>query len=104
MAALMFAAFSTGMIINLSRGRAIDCGCVGAAAHVTISWILVVRNVALILMAAVVAITAEASYGFSAQTLPFALTLVAAVILLRLVSLASRAYAAVGALGLGDSR
>lgn len=47
--AVLLVAFSTGVTINLLRGRRVACGCRGS--HTTISWRLVCTNIALVLAA-----------------------------------------------------
>jgi uncharacterized membrane protein YphA (DoxX/SURF4 family) len=53
-AVLLFLCFITAVCINLRRGREITCNCYGIAGTKTISWGTIVRNVLLLLLAAVV--------------------------------------------------
>ena len=50
--AAMLAAFIVAVAINLVRGRDIDCGCFGTVAQRRITWVTVLRNAALLAMAA----------------------------------------------------
>lgn len=52
--ALLLLGFTVGVTTNLRRGRQLDCHCYGIASPRTISWGIVVRNVLLLLLAAVV--------------------------------------------------
>ncbi len=59
--AVLVAAFSAAIVINLARGRRqIDCGCFGPALRQTLSGWLVGRNLMLVVAAVVVAIPADA--------------------------------------------
>ena len=51
LASLLLLAFATAISVNLLRGRRIDCGCQGTIAPRTLSWPLVLRDVALAAMA-----------------------------------------------------
>ena len=51
---VLLAGFSVAIVVNLVRGRAIDCGCYGVVAERRITWLTVARNAVLIAMAAVV--------------------------------------------------
>ncbi len=54
-AAALLSVFATAVVINLIRGRTIDCGCSGAIAPRQIGWPLVLFDLALAATAAVVA-------------------------------------------------
>jgi uncharacterized membrane protein YphA (DoxX/SURF4 family) len=59
-AAAMLMLFALAMGINLRRGRRhIDCGCFQSALKQTLSWILVMRNVALALLMGVTLLSNE---------------------------------------------
>jgi uncharacterized membrane protein YphA (DoxX/SURF4 family) len=53
---LMVLAFTTAVVINLMRGRKIECGCLGLSVPKSISWGLVGRNAAIAVGAVFVAI------------------------------------------------
>jgi uncharacterized membrane protein YphA (DoxX/SURF4 family) len=53
---LMVLAFTTAVVINLIRGRKIECGCLGLSVPKSISWGLVGRNAAIAAGAVFVAI------------------------------------------------
>lgn len=73
--AALLAVFTTGIAINLARGRVIDCGCFGPAAPKPINWSTVARNLVLLGMAFTVALRAppalsiDAAWGQSASVL-----------------------------------
>ena len=46
-AAALLLAFSAAVVVNLLRGRDINCGCVGSLSSARISWTLVARDLAL---------------------------------------------------------
>jgi uncharacterized membrane protein YphA (DoxX/SURF4 family) len=50
----LLAGFSVAIVVNLVRGRSIDCGCYGVVAERRITWLTVARNAVLIAMAALV--------------------------------------------------
>lgn len=50
--------FTAGILVNLVRGREIDCGCFGLASRQRISWATVARNGGLVLIATTIAIEA----------------------------------------------
>ena len=53
MAIALLAIFTAAVVVNLARGRRhIDCGCFGPSSRQTLSWWLVARNGALMLLAA----------------------------------------------------
>lgn len=54
--ALLLTAFSAAAAVNLIRGRKIDCGCAGLGAPRRIGWLLVARNVILIVASALIAV------------------------------------------------
>jgi uncharacterized membrane protein YphA (DoxX/SURF4 family) len=54
-AAVMLTTFASGVAVNLLRGRAIDCGCTGTVAPRQIGWSLVAGDLALAVMAIIVA-------------------------------------------------
>lgn len=53
-AMLLLLSFIAAVVINLRRGRQLDCNCYGIASPTTISWGIVVRNILLLLLAAIV--------------------------------------------------
>jgi uncharacterized membrane protein YphA (DoxX/SURF4 family) len=55
---VLLAGFSMAIVVNLVRGRAIDCGCYGVVAERRITWLTVGRNAVPIAMAALVAAVA----------------------------------------------
>ncbi len=58
-AALLLALFAVAMAVNIRRGRTdIDCGCFQSALKQTLSWTLVARNAAMILLLGVAALPA----------------------------------------------
>jgi len=60
LAAALFAAFGGAMAWNLVHGRRFDCGC-GVGGGAPIGWYLAVRNLALIILATVVAVGPSAA-------------------------------------------
>jgi hypothetical protein len=59
-AAALLMLFAVAMAINIRRGRGdIDCGCFQSALKQTLSWILVARNVGLVLLLAMPATVPE---------------------------------------------
>lgn len=62
--ATMLAIFTAAVVVNLLRGRDIDCGCFGVVAERRIGWSTVLRNAALIGCAVVVAAVAPAPFSF----------------------------------------
>lgn len=55
--AIVLVGVTAGVAINLLRGRTIiDCGCGGLSGRQPISWLLVIRNIGLMLVLAVVAL------------------------------------------------
>lgn len=61
--AAMLLSFSLAVSVNLARGRRIDCGCFGSAAPRRISWGTVGRNLALALLAFLVAVGSPHGFG-----------------------------------------
>lgn len=53
--ALLLVVFSTAILVNLLRGRRVSCGCFGTLSQREISWLAVLRNIALIVVASQVA-------------------------------------------------
>lgn len=68
LAIALLAAFTLGIIVNLARGNRVDCHCFGSLSHKPLSWWSVVRNIALIALAAVV-LTGGSTQGFPWQEL-----------------------------------
>lgn len=89
------------MIVNLVRGRSIDCGCLGVSAKTPVSWMLVTRNFVLIAGAAAVAGTGGVG---TVSIVPSLLTGAAAAAVLALVGSAARTRAAIGRLTLEPQR
>lgn len=50
-AAALLLVFTVAVVINLARGRVLDCGCFGSAAPRRLTWWTVARNLALVGMA-----------------------------------------------------
>jgi uncharacterized membrane protein YphA (DoxX/SURF4 family) len=67
LAALALAAFTVGAIVNLLRGREIDCGCFGPTRIKRVTWRTVVRNVLLVVGAVVLVV--DPGYAFSIESL-----------------------------------
>jgi uncharacterized membrane protein YphA (DoxX/SURF4 family) len=67
LAALALAAFTAGAIVNLLRGRVIDCGCFGPTRIKRVTWRTVARNV--LLVAAAVVLVLDPAYVFSIESL-----------------------------------
>lgn len=65
-AAVLVAGFTAVILRNLFRGRTIACGCLGSLGNEKISWSLVVRDVALVAFASLVA--ARASHPLAVWT------------------------------------
>lgn len=57
-AASALSIFSAAAVINLARGRDLDCGCYAVGAPRKVTWLLVARNGILIVAAAIVAAAA----------------------------------------------
>lgn len=60
---VLLAVFTGAIVINLARGREIDCGCVGSGVTQTITWFTVIRNICLLGAAAVVVSANPVSLG-----------------------------------------
>jgi uncharacterized membrane protein YphA (DoxX/SURF4 family) len=67
LAALALAVFTVGAIVNLLRGRAIDCGCFGPTRIKRVTWRTVARNV--LLIGAAVALVLDPVHVFSVDSL-----------------------------------
>ncbi|WP_330181619.1 DoxX family membrane protein [Nocardia sp. NBC_01503] len=91
-ATAMFAAFTTGIVVNLRRGRAINCGCHGVLGDITLSWPLATRSLALTICAAVLAGTAAAG-TVAVSTADTIATVVAVLLGLCATRLAALSYA-----------
>jgi uncharacterized membrane protein YphA (DoxX/SURF4 family) len=64
--AVLLAAFTAAVVVNLVRGRRISCGCFGTLSQREISWISAARNVFLIAAAGVLAWRAPSILGIDA--------------------------------------
>lgn len=92
LAATLFTLLTVAIGINLSRGRRIDCGCIGVSPRTKISGGLVARNALLIAVSMGVAIVADPMAGVR-SAVPLSITVLGAFLLIRLGS------AAIGATG-----
>jgi len=75
--ALMLAVYAAAIAVNLGRGRAdIDCGCGGPAHTLPLTWLLLVRNLLLINVAAIALVpsTARALHAFDVVVVASAVT------------------------------
>lgn len=61
--AVVLAAFTSAVVVNLVRGRELDCGCYAVGAPRRIGWVLVARNVGFLALALIVVISAPRVLG-----------------------------------------
>lgn len=101
LAAGLFGAFAGAMVVNLARGRSIECGCLGLSAETPVGWGLVMRNGVLAVLALGVASTTPAEQP--TPVIPAIVAAAAALMLLAVAGSAARTWAAVGRLGPGGT-
>lgn len=61
LALLLLLCFVVAIVLNLRRGRAIDCGCYGIVGTKTIGWGMVIRNLLLLVIVLVMMFTGPSS-------------------------------------------